>query len=205
MKLHFLHYLSASLSLIGVTFAQTTTLDKSEKVANGLSIHYRDASDLCVSGDLSLLPPRIQMSLDGMNPNQRGRIEKFMKLLHKEAGVALKASPVDALMKASQRNLEVRLIDIREPNRTFNIAATIVGGTALDPGRYRVQLALLKSDVQTELVHADIDSTPTVRNLLLGNGFSRQDLIRRNIRGQLKKLNVYWAKRQKQCIAGEPR
>ena len=188
-----------------LTFAQVTDLGKSEKVANGLSIRYREVSDLCTEDDLSLLPPRIQMSLAGMGSDQQSRVEEFMKIVHEEVGVAVNASRAGTGSGTRKRILEVRLVDFREPNRTLNVATSLVGGAAIDPGRYRVELVLSKSDAKSEIAHAYIDSTPTVRGLLLGNAFSRQSSIRRNIRGQLKKLKVYWEQRQRQCIAREPK
>jgi hypothetical protein len=206
MKIHTRLFLGLILLVEShLGFAQVSSLDKSEKVANGLIIRYRDTADLCTGDSLTLLPPKIQMSRAGMKSDQRARLDEFVKIVHEEVGTAMKASAAEQGPGGRRRNIEVRLVDFREQNRTLNVATTLAGGAAIDPGKYRIELALLEADSENELAHAFIDSTPTVRGLLLGNAFSRQSTIRRNIRGQIKKLKSYWEKRQQQCQSGAPR
>ena len=124
-----------------------------------------------------------------------------MRLVHDEVGKALKASSKESSGPVRQRNVEVRLVEFRESNRVLNVTTMLAGGAAIDPGKYRIELVLLQPGRSIELAHAYIDSTPSVRALLLGNAFSRQSSVRRNIRGQLKKLEAFWESRQQFCSA----
>lgn len=181
--------------------AQVRIPIQTEEVANGVVIRYRSSADLCSGDNLTLLPPRIDPALIGVQGGKRSRLEEFLGLVQDEVAQALKASPQNRSGPARQRNLEVRLVEFRESNRALNVATTLAGGAAIDPGKYRIELVLSAPGIEGELAHAYIDSTPSVRSLLLGNAFSRQSSVRRNIRGQLKKLETFWASRQQFCAA----
>ena len=195
LMIHVVVLLAAS----GEVAAQERAAGVPAKVSNGVFVYYRSGKDLCASDDLTLLPARLEAPLDGVRGGRRRRLEEFLAIVHDEAGKALQASAGAKTGKGREFDLEVRLVEFRESNRALNIASTLAGGGAVDPGKYRIELALLERGERTEIARAVIDSTPSVRGLLMGNAFSRQSAIRKNIRGQLKKLEAYWEKRRERC------
>ena len=71
----------------------------------------------------------------------------------------------------------------------------------MDPGEYRLDLAWIDRQSNTDVAIANFELVPSFFAVLIGDSFTRQSAMRRNLRGQMKSLGKYWNEKQGVCPA----
>lgn len=173
-----------------------TQLPLKHHISSGLDIRYSSQAQLCEAKAPELLSGRVLIQPQGPLV---GRISQFMEVANQNVAKALNLGVNKPTSNTVQ--VELRLLYFRESNRLRNIPASLAGGTMVDPGEFRLDLAWIDRQSNTDIAVATFESVPSIPALFIGNSFSRQSVMRRNFRGQIKSLGKYWQSRQDACPA----
>lgn len=173
-----------------------TQLPLRHHISRGLDIRYGSQAWLCEAKQFDLLPGKILTDPQGALAR---RIAQFMELANQNVAKAL--SGAATIPDSTAVRLEIRLLHFRESSRLRNIPASLGGVAIVDPGEYRLDLAWIDRQSNTEVAIANFELVPSFLAMLIGDSFTRQSAMRRNLRGQMKSLGKYWNAKQGACPA----